>query len=101
MGQCFHMSDQALLADLLLDDGTTLRFLASGSRESDTEYEVVAIVEGRCTGAPTHAVFAHWVVENDACEAAFEESRRALFALRRENIDSFVCDALVRRRGSA
>jgi hypothetical protein len=94
------MSGDALLADLLLDDGTTERFLASRGSDSDADYQVVAIVEGRCPSAPTHAVFAKWIVENEANNVAFEESRRALFALRRQNIDSFVCDALLRRRDS-
>ena len=76
------MTGEAFVADLLLDDGTIEHFRASGSADSGTEYEVVVTVEGRCTTAPTHAVFARWRIERDASTTAFEDSRRALFGLR-------------------
>lgn len=44
---------------------------------------------------PTHAVFAEWQLEDASAAAAFEQSRRDLFALRAEHLEGFHADLLL------
>ena len=60
-------------------------------------FEIAAEVGGRWTGSPGFAVYADWAVAPEGDRAAFENSRRALFSLRADNIDTFHTDYLLRR----
>lgn len=95
------MTYQELSIQVAIDGGGTERFDArAGDDPGEAGYDLVTIVDGPFAGAPTHAVFARWRVDDEAQTAAFEASRRELFELRREHIATFGYDALLRRRGS-
>jgi len=66
--------------------------LASGQR-----FEAVAEVRGAAPEPPAFAVYADWEVGNPAHRTRFEETRRELFNVRAEHIESFICDFLLRR----
>lgn len=93
------MQDSGWTVALDLPDGSTQRFLAVAAPvECDGCYELLAAVRGRAVDQPRHGVFARWVVHDAAHAAGFEESRRELFTLRHEYIESFVIDLLLRSR---
>ena len=60
-------------------------------------FRLLVEVTGRWMGAPSYAVFAEWQVANHARAAAFEESRRRLFELRRQHLVTFAYDWLLCR----
>lgn len=83
-----------------LDRDGWVRYVSFASLEAarlsgQPVWEVITRLEGPAT--PTRAVFADWKVADPSRAAAFEESRRALFLLRREHIPTFAGDLLMRR----
>ena len=91
------MQDSDWIVALDLPDGSTQRFQAVAAPvEHEGCYELRAAVRGRAEDQPRHGVFAWWVVRDAAYAAGFEQSRRELFTLRHEYIDSFVIDLLLR-----
>ncbi len=59
-------------------------------------YRLLFEVKGPWAEAPSHAVYA-WQVGDPRRAAAFEDSRREIFALRREVLATFSSDWLLRR----
>lgn len=71
--------------------------LESEARKTDGElYQLLFSVRGRYSGPPTHAVFAEWNLIDPSLATLFEESRRHLFKLRRDVLETFVIDWLLR-----
>ena len=70
---------------------------ASEARACEGEaYERILVVRGAWSAAPTHAAFAEWQVGDPERSHEFEESRRRLFDLRRENLPRFAVDWLLK-----
>ena len=59
-------------------------------------YQLLFEVKGHWADAPTHAVYVEWQVNDPTRAAAFEESRRRLFALRRQVLATFAYDWLLK-----
>jgi hypothetical protein len=60
-------------------------------------YELLFQINGKWTGAPSHAVYAMWQVVNLEYEKTFVESRRQLFKVRQRVLPTFVYDRLLKR----
>jgi hypothetical protein len=85
-----------------LDDGPVVRFdvfdFADAAAAAGGEVFVrVAEVRGPWASPPGFAVFADWRTDDPAREAAFEESRRGLFEVRRQHLPTFAVDWLLKR----
>ena len=61
-------------------------------------YEVLFAVRGPWDKTPSHAVYAIWEIRDLERAAAFVESRRQLFTLRRQVLPTFAADWLLKHR---
>lgn len=73
-------------------------FLSEGAaRAVGTEvFRLLFEVRGSWIDTPTHAAYAEWQVNDSTLAPSFEESRRRLFALRRQVLATFAYDWLLK-----
>lgn len=92
----------SLVLHSLDEPGTRVRFDAFTARRATRSttgevYQLRLGVMGSSAATAGYAVAAEWQLTSPAHVAAFEESRRQLFELRRRHLASFVFDWLLQR----
>lgn len=92
--QSLDAPDKIVRFDLLV--------LKAEDRLADSEtFKYLFETHGDWNAPPSHAVYAIWQITDPEREAAFIESRRQLFELRRQVLPTFACDWLLKHTNEA